>query len=81
MSNGVLVMRRPSAARNWSRLEPSLRGWCKQECGEAIRRIFAAQDLLQRVGEDNKALLARCLWLIPSRELTHDVHRQQRMGD
>jgi len=65
---GALIMRRRSAASNWSRADRLANSACRESFSEQILRIFAAQDFLQEVAGDEQ-LMDHAFALGPDHEL------------
>ncbi|MCR4412911.1 MAG: class I SAM-dependent methyltransferase [Thermoguttaceae bacterium] len=67
ISFGAVVLRR-RAGRNWFRADPLAAGMPPSGCSDQIRRVFAAQDLLESLQSD-EALLAQSLRLTPEHQM------------
>jgi len=62
ISAGGIVMRRRSQQANWFRAHAIDKGRYTGSCGDQIERIFAAEDLLQSLGDDRQLLEQRFLF-------------------
>jgi hypothetical protein len=62
ISAGAMVMRRRSGQANWFRSHILDRGRCMGSSGGQIERIFAAEDLLQALNDDQQLLEQRLLF-------------------
>ncbi len=67
ISFGAVILRR-RAGRNWFRADLVPAGMPTSECGGQIRRVFAAQDLLESL-ESDEALLGQSLRLTPEHQM------------
>lgn len=70
ISFGAVILRRRSAGPNWLLAERAPEGQANASCSDQIQRIFAAQDLLQGLGEA-KRLLDKAFVLTADHELEH----------
>jgi methylase of polypeptide subunit release factors len=75
ISSGIMVLRRRAAPANWIRAEAAPPGEAPGSCSEQIQRIFAAEDLLQSLGEERN-LLDQALLLTPGHRLEHDLQTE-----
>ncbi len=62
ISAGGIIMRRRSQQPNWFRAHEIGKGRYTGSCGDQIERIFAAEDLLQSLGDDRQLLEQRLLF-------------------
>jgi len=75
ISSGMLVLRRRSGTENWFRAEPAPPGHPSGSCSDQIQRIFAAEDLLQDLGDGEK-LLDRPFVLSEAHEVQQTLHAE-----
>ena len=73
ISSGAVVLRRRSAPSNWIRAEDAPPGRPLGSCSDQIQRVFAAQDLIEQL-TDEQSLLERSFVLAPDHELEHLLH-------
>jgi methylase of polypeptide subunit release factors len=76
ISFGAVLLRRRSAAANWIRAERAPDGQAHGSCSEQIQRIFAAQDLLNGLG-DERDLLGKVFTLTSDHQLEHVLKAEQ----
>ena len=62
ISAGAVILRRREATRNWVRCDTVPGGQHIGDCGEQIERVFACEDLLQRLGDDRLLLDQRLVF-------------------
>ena len=72
ISAGAMIMRRRSRQTNWFRAHTIDKGRSTGSCGEQIERIFAAEDLLQSLGDDHQ-LLGHSLLFDEHHRLEHEL--------
>ncbi|MBI3466981.1 MAG: methyltransferase [Planctomycetes bacterium] len=75
LSYGAVILRRRSEGPNWIRAETFESPRRAGSCGGQIERIFAAQDLLQELGDDRK-LLEQTLVLVPHHQMEMVLHAE-----
>ena len=73
ISSGVVILRRRSGGPNWIRAEDAPPGRATTSCSGQIQRIFAAQDLLHRLG-DERGLLDLAFALTPDHQMEQVLH-------
>jgi methylase of polypeptide subunit release factors len=74
-SFGLLILRRRTARRNWIRTDMLRPEWTAANCSDQILRIFAAQDFLEELEEDEGFLDQRFL-LAPDHEMRHALRAE-----
>jgi SAM-dependent methyltransferase len=74
VSAGAVILRR-RGGRNWIRSDSVPSGQRTGSCGGQIERIFAAQDVLEQVGDDRE-LLDQCLVLAADHQMEHVLHAE-----
>jgi hypothetical protein len=62
ISAGAIFMRKRSAATNWNRTDTIEKGRTVGECGQQVERIFATEDLLQKLDDERELLQHRLLF-------------------
>jgi len=75
VSYGAVVLRRRSGGRNWFRADVSPSGVPTQPCSAQIERIFAAQDVLESLGNED-LLLGQKFVLTPEHQMEHFLTAQ-----
>jgi methylase of polypeptide subunit release factors len=70
ISSGAVILRRRSCRSNWLRAERTPAGLPRGSCSDQIQRIFAAQDFLEELGDDQN-LLKKTLILTRDHQLEH----------
>jgi methylase of polypeptide subunit release factors len=76
-SFGLLVMRRRATSTNWVRTDTMQPEWTAANCSDQIARIFAAQDLLEELTNDDSFLDQRFA-LAPDHEMRHELRVENR---
>lgn len=72
ISAGTMIMRRRGSQRNWFRAHSIGTGGYRGSSGDQIERVFAAEDLLQSLGDDRQ-LLDRRLIFDKHHRLQHEL--------
>ena len=72
ISTGAVILRRRSGGTNWVRAQQAPLGGASGTCGDQIQRVFAAQDLLDRLS-DERQLLEERLVLTTDHELQYSM--------
>jgi len=75
ISSGAVVLRRRSGGTTWLRVEKRPPGESNGSCSDQIQRIFAAEDLLQRLGHPRELLPMR-FRLTEDHQLDHVLHAE-----
>lgn len=75
VSAGAVILRRRSARSNWVRADPVPTGQRVGSCGEQIERIFAVEDLLQGI-ENEQELLDQSLVLVHDHQMEHALQAE-----
>jgi len=74
-SFGLLILRRRTARANWIRTDTLRPEWTAANCSEQILRIFAAQDFLEELADDEGFLDQRFV-LAPDHEMRHTLRAE-----
>jgi hypothetical protein len=74
-SFGLLILRRRTARANWIRTDMLRPEWTVANCSEQILRIFAAQDFLEELADDQGFLDQRFV-LAPDHEMRHALRAE-----
>jgi hypothetical protein len=74
-SFGLVLLRRRSGDTNWSRSETIKQEWAARDCSTQILRIFAAEDFLRQVQNDENFLDQRFA-LASEHEMRHVLHSE-----
>jgi hypothetical protein len=75
LSFGLLILRRRSGQSNWIRIDTLRPEWTAANCSEQILRIFAAQDFLEELANDEDFLDQRFV-LAPDHEMRHTLRAE-----